>query len=161
VPPDERPEWKGGDDMSTSIGTLERRAPVKLWPVVVALLAVTALAVYFTIADRDRREEASTVSETAANTASELRWTGLAEAITNTAANTPSEMRGGFVELVPDTVANTPSEIRGGFVEAQTSATSGQDGRRGVTPRVSDDASSGNPQIVVGGETDAQFHPLP
>lgn len=132
--------------MSSNVGTLEQRRRIRLWPVVAALIAVTALAVYFTTTGGEAEKRPSTVS--------------------GTAANTPTELSGGLVGSISDTVANTPSEIRGGFAEAPESATA-QNGRRNVTPRVGVVAPNANTPseirggLTVGGETDAKFHPLP
>ena len=133
--------------MSTSIGTLQQRARFKLWPVVVALLAITALAVYFTTSDRDRGEEVSTVS--------------------GTAANTPTELSGGLFGAIPDTAANTPTELRGGMTQVAGESVGAQIGRRDVTPRVASQVANANTPseisggLTVGGETDASFHSLP
>ena len=131
--------------MSSNIGTLQQRGRFKLWPVVVALIAVTALAVYFTMADRDNARDTG----------------GKTSTVSGTAANTPSELRGGFAEAPSDTVANTPSELRGGFAVAPASAANGQIGRRNVTPRVSGDSSNANTQIVIGGDGPTRFRPVP
>ena len=137
--------------MSSNIGTLEQRARIRLWPVVVALIAVTAVAVYFTMSDRDNARDNAEKTAT----------------VSGTAANTPSELRGGFAEAPSDTLANTPSELRGGFAEAPASAANGQIGRRNVTPRVGAVVPNANTPselsggLTVGGETDAKYHPLP
>ena len=134
--------------MSTSIGTLQQRARFKMWPVVVALLAITALAVYFTTADRNKVAPAATT-------------------VSGTAANTPAELSGGLFAPIPDTLANTPSELRGGFTEIAGDSFPAQIGRRDVTPRVASDVANANTPselsggLTVGGETDAKFHPLP
>lgn len=133
--------------MSTSIGTLQQRARFKLWPVVVALLAVTAVAAYFTTKDRDTGREASTVS--------------------GTAANTPTELSGGLAGSILDTAANTPTELRGGIAQVAGGSVAELIGRRDVTPRVASDVANANTPteigggLTVGGGTDARFHPLP
>jgi hypothetical protein len=155
---DERPK-EGEAEMSTRIGTLEQRKRFKMWPIVAALVAVTALAVYLTTADRG--------SSVKSSTSTAVGRPGFGYAGPDALANTPSEVNGGVVGgIVPNTAANTPSEIRGGFAEA--AQPNDQIGRRNVTPRVGAVAvpNANTPSeitggMTVGGDTDAKFHPLP
>lgn len=135
--------------MSVGTGTLQRKAGFgyTLWPALIALVAVAILAVFVTTSDRDTGGQTSTVSDTA--------------------ANTPTELSGGLAGSIPDTAANTPSELRGGISQVAGESVAAQIGRRSVTPRVGIVAPNANTPsetsggMVVGGDGPAQFHPLP
>ena len=133
--------------MSTRIGTLEQKKRFKMWPIVAALLAVTALALYLTTADRGTDRKASTVDTTAI--------------VSGTAANTPSELSGGVIGgvsqpngqigrrgVTPRVGASAATATAPGIVEtvhAQLNAATGDD-------------PNGSPKRPVG---PIGFHPLP
>jgi len=135
--------------MSVNTGTLQRKARFgyTLWPALIALVAVAILTVYVTTGDRDTGGQSSTVSDTA--------------------ANTPTELSGGLAGSIPDTAANTPTELRGGISQVAGESVGSQIGRRNVTPRVAIVVPNVNTPteiaggMVVGGDGQAQFHPLP
>jgi hypothetical protein len=78
--------------MSTRIGTLEQKKRFKMWPIVAALVAVTAVAAYLTLkpADRDSTRKPVAVAQT----------------FSGTAANTPTELRGGIIGGVEQAAPN-------------------------------------------------------
>ena len=120
--------------MSTRIGTLEQKKRFKMWPIVAALLAVTALAVYLTTVDRGSTRTPAEVTQT----------------VSGTAANTPTELSGGVIGGVAQS-AQPNDQIGRRNVTPRVGA---------VAPSANTPTEI-RAIITVGGSTKASFRPLP